>query len=252
MKIFYFTSTGNCLDLAKRFDAELLSIPQLLNSDSLSFEDEKIGFIFPTYAASVPYLVVEFFKKANFKADYFFALTTNGGSPAGALAQFSELALTKDIVINYSNSLTTIDNYLRFFEMNKQIKKSNKSDIEFNIAKIVADVNGGTNKYPTTNGFTNKVSKITYAGFNKFGKDVTKSYTVTPDCTLCSTCAKVCPTKNIEVTSSVNFNKNCVGCFGCTHNCPSNAIRFKGEKSQARYRNPNVSLNEVITANNLL
>ena len=29
MKILYFTGTGNCLSVAKRFDAEMLSIPQL-------------------------------------------------------------------------------------------------------------------------------------------------------------------------------------------------------------------------------
>ncbi len=64
MKIFYFTSTGNSLALAKQFDAELYSIPQLLKNDGhLNFEDDAIGFIFPTYAFSVPKLVIDFLDK---------------------------------------------------------------------------------------------------------------------------------------------------------------------------------------------
>ncbi len=251
MKIFYFTSTGNSLDLAKRFDAELYSIPQLLNDHDLFFEDDTIGFVFPTYAASVPYLVVEFLEKATLKADYFFALTTNGGSSAGCLTQFSDIALLNNIVINYSNSLTTIDNYLRFFEMSKQVKNADQAKIEFDIARIVSDINGKAQKRPKTNTFTNLVSTIAYKGYNKYGKDVTKSYSISPDCSLCGTCAKVCPTKNIQVTTTVDFDNDCVGCLGCTHNCPSNAIRFKPEKSTVRYRNKNISLSEIISANNL-
>ncbi len=252
MKIFYFTSTGNSLDLAKHFKAELYSIPQVLNSDNLNFEDDKIGFIFPTYASSTPYLVVEFLKKANLKADYIFAIATCGGSAGGCLSHFSDIALERGLVVNYANYITTVDNYLRFFEMNKQIKKTNLARLEFDIAKIVSDVNSSVNKYPQSSFVTNKLSHIAYAGYNKFGKDVTKSYTIEDQCTLCGTCAKVCPTKNISVTEKVNFAKDCVGCFACTHNCPSNAIRFKAEKSKARYRHPQVSLGEIVNANNLL
>lgn len=49
MKIFYYTSTGNCLDVAKRIGGELYSIPQLLKENRLEFEDEAIGIICPTY-----------------------------------------------------------------------------------------------------------------------------------------------------------------------------------------------------------
>ncbi len=252
MKIFYFTSTGNSLDLAKRFDAELFSIPQLLHTNNLAFEDDKIGFIFPTYAASTPCLVMEFIKRASLKANYFFAITTNGGSTAGCLTQFCNVAAENQIAINYSTSLATIDNYLRFFEMGKQLKNSNLAEIEYNIARIVSDISNNTTKRPNTTCFITKISEIAYAGFNKFGKDVTKSYTISKACTLCGTCAKVCPTKNINVSATVNFEERCVGCFGCTHNCPTNAIRFTGEKSRKRYRNANVTLNELISSNNLL
>lgn len=45
MKIFYFTGTGNSLYVAKRFGGELYSIPKVLKSNELRYEDEKIGII---------------------------------------------------------------------------------------------------------------------------------------------------------------------------------------------------------------
>ncbi len=251
MKIFYFTSTGNSLDIAKHFDAELYSIPQLLNNDNLSFEDDKIGFIFPTYAASVPYLVSQFMKKASFKADYVFVIATCGGSVGGCLTQFSDMALKKGLVVNYANSVFTVDNYLRFFEMSKQIKTTDMAKVEFDIARIVSDINSNVNKFPHSNLLIKKLSSFAGVAYNKFGKDVTNTYTIESNCTLCGTCTKVCPTKNITVNERVSFKKECVGCFACTHNCPSNSIRFKAERSKVRYRHPQVSLSEIIKSNNL-
>ncbi len=53
MKIFYFTSTGNCLYIAKKFKAELYSIPQVLKGTQFEFEDDKIGIIVPCYGFTV-------------------------------------------------------------------------------------------------------------------------------------------------------------------------------------------------------
>ena len=36
----------------------------------------------------------------------------------------------------------------------------------------------------------------------------------------------------------------------CVHNCPKNAIHLKNEKSNARFRNPEVSVKDLVEANN--
>ena len=48
--LFYFTATGNSLYVAKQFDQEPISIPQVINQENLVFEDETIGVVWPVYA----------------------------------------------------------------------------------------------------------------------------------------------------------------------------------------------------------
>lgn len=57
---FYFTATGNSLYVAKQFDANLISIPQVINNDNLSFQDETIGIVCPVFDNLPPQFVIDF------------------------------------------------------------------------------------------------------------------------------------------------------------------------------------------------
>ena len=83
MKVFYFTATGNSLDVAKRFGGELYSIPKVLKGNEFDFEDEKIGIVFPCYAFAAPGIVREFIEKVTLKSPYIFAIMTYGNSLGG-------------------------------------------------------------------------------------------------------------------------------------------------------------------------
>ena len=63
MKILYFTATGNNLSVAKRFEAELLSIPQMIKNNNYLIEDDKVGIIYPIYSLSVPLIVKQYLEK---------------------------------------------------------------------------------------------------------------------------------------------------------------------------------------------
>ena len=71
-------------------------------------------------------------------------------------------------------------------------------------------------------------------------------------CVGCGICKKVCPVSNVEQEEQNKpvFGNNCEGCLSCIHNCPKNAIQMKGQRSEKRFRNPEVSLNEIINSNN--
>ena len=72
-------------------------------------------------------------------------------------------------------------------------------------------------------------------------------------CIGCGICQKVCPIDNIVIGSGIAVRKNakCEYCLACAHNCPQKAITIKrGEKNpNARYRNENITLDEIIKAN---
>ncbi|WP_416374537.1 4Fe-4S binding protein [Muricomes intestini] len=47
----------------------------------------------------------------------------------------------------------------------------------------------------------------------------------------------------------MQFSQKCEGCYACLHMCPQNAIHVKNEKSSDRWRNPEVTLKEIINSN---
>lgn len=70
--------------------------------------------------------------------------------------------------------------------------------------------------------------------------------------------ANVCPHRNFSlVTGNLQIAGICEYCLACVHNCPQKALTLKsaregrpGERNpEARYRNPNISLNEIIRSN---
>jgi ferredoxin len=76
-----------------------------------------------------------------------------------------------------------------------------------------------------------------------------KGFIVNEKCNHCGMCAKVCPVGNITVTDKPVFSDKCEVCLGCVHNCPNGALHLKNEKSELRFRNPDVTLKEIIEAN---
>lgn len=76
----------------------------------------------------------------------------------------------------------------------------------------------------------------------------------TDRCTGCGICKQVCLNDNIIIGSGIAVRKNakCEYCLACAHNCPQKAITIKrGEKNpNARYRNENITLEEIINSNN--
>ncbi len=59
MKVFYFTTTGNSLSVAKAIGGEVISM--VGNNHKQIYEDEAIGFVFPCYKSSLPTIVEDFF-----------------------------------------------------------------------------------------------------------------------------------------------------------------------------------------------
>ena len=255
--VFYFTATGNSLFVARQFSDSPLSIPQELKKDNLVYEADEIGFVFPDYASSAPLIVRDFVSKAKFSAPYIFTVITYGNASANVCEWWEKFAREKGVANNYVKSILMVDNYLPVFDMNEQMKID--KHVDESLAKLLEDV-GAQKNY------------VQAADLGFFNKDMLKGmqdqhFSMTADrllelkkdrCVECMTCEKVCPHKNFRLSADgLEFSGKCEFCLACVHACPQKALTLKsanpqwpGERNpEARYRNPNVSLMDIIKSN---
>ena len=255
--VFYFTATGNSLFVAKQLSDNPLSIPQELKKKDLSYKADEIGFVFPDYAASAPLIVREFVKKAKFEAPYIFSVISFGNACVNVAEWWNKFAGENGVKNNYVNTILMVDNYLPVFDMNQQMTID--KHVDENLAKILEDL--GSHKQfilPSDMGWFNEegLKRLQDAHFNMTAD---KLLQLKDDrCIECLTCANVCPHKNFSLTDrGLKIGGMCEYCLACVHNCPQKALTLRsaregrpGERNpEARYRNPNISLNEIIRSN---
>ena len=250
--VFYFTATGNSLYAARKFGDQLLSIPQVLKGSERIFEADEIGLVFPDYRADAPPIVKRFLQEVELKASYLFSIITFGNYDCNVVETWNKFAKEQGAEFHYITTIKMVDNYLPVFDMNKQVKMDKQEDEQ--LAKTVAEVEAHTHHIPmlTEEERTRAEQVLTF---------VTPLYPVTAqqllqinqeDCVGCGICAKVCPRGNFEFTGNgMSCHGDCEYCLACIQNCPQKTIVLKrGERNpKARYRHPDVSLNEIIRSN---
>ncbi|MDR1421914.1 MAG: EFR1 family ferrodoxin [Coriobacteriales bacterium] len=245
MIVFYFTATGNSLAVAKRLGGRLVSIPHIIDRLEPEYADEVIGVVFPIYGFGLPKMVGRFLRETKIVANYSFVIGTYGNKPGACMRNVQRLA-----GFDYAESLLMIDNYLPGFEIGEQIAKLPEKNTEEHLRQIIADIEGQTSREASTTLMWRATTAVIKGGEKLVMKDTqAQSYSVNEACTQCGICARVCPAGNIRVFDKVEFGDSCEWCLGCVHLCPKNAIHLKRERSAARWRNPDVSLNEIIEAN---
>lgn len=266
--VLYFTGTGNCLYVARQLagkEGEILSIPQLMRKKQFEIEADEIGLVYPIYGHMPPYMVREFIKKAQLKAEYKFAVLTYGMRKCNAVEIWDGISRKAGNVFDYIGTIVMVDNWLPNFDMNDQMKID--KHIPENLAKITSDLSNRRRWHePVTQeereqheGFMNLSGLDPEVGFLM---KADRSFRVTDDCIHSGICTYVCPRGNYQLTGQgVKMQGDCEFCFACIQNCPQRAIQFKknedgtwpdgSEKNpNARYRNENVSLMELKLANN--
>lgn len=249
MIIFYFTSTGNNLYIAKKIGGQLYSIPKLLKEGQFEFTDDKIGIIFPCYYLGAPRIVKEFIEKVKLKSSYIFAIMSYGSMSCAGTNHFLKIAKNCGINLSYINDIIMVDNYLPMFDQAAQIKNSANKNIETNLAKIISDIHSGKIYIKKHNLINNLLTYLGQIYYKINIKNADSRLIVEDSCNSCKICERVCPVNNIKVNGKPTFLHQCEECFACTHHCPKNAIRVAHEKSKVRFINQNVSLKEIIEAN---
>lgn len=252
--VLYFTATGNSLYVAKKLDKKAISIPQMLKHNKLDFKDDSIGIVFPIYAGRPPKIIVDFLSKAKFSTDYMYFIGTYGNSDSAICKTLPDECNRLGIKIDYMNTVSMVDNYLPVFDMEQECKKD--KHIDEKIAEITADITDRKKHIPTPTTQGLRLAKQVWAmeKLRLMVNDGSQLKIDTKRCIGCGLCKQVCPIDNFIIGCGIAVRKNakCEYCLACAHSCPKRAITIKrGEKnSDARYRNKNVTLQEIIDSNN--
>ncbi|MDR0751044.1 MAG: EFR1 family ferrodoxin [Christensenellaceae bacterium] len=254
MKILYFTATGNCLSIAKQLatnEDSLVSIPHI--KAPTHFDDEVLGIVIPIYSFGLPLLVKNFLNQITIKSNYFFVIGTYGNMDGGFCKTVYQLLKKKGIVLDYCNTIKMVDNYLGIFDMDHERSILPEKKIPEQLLAIKSDITSKKRFIKATNkkaGFLNLIAKA-FSFLDNPGS-AQKIIYADASCTKCGICTRVCPCRNVTIEGKVTIGKYCTKCLGCIHNCPIHALHLKREKSTARWRNPDVSLKEIIDSNNQL
>ena len=245
-KIFCFTSTGNSLQVAKIIAGKTGGEIVPMRGGPAVCDDEAIGFVFPVYYWGLPRKVERFVESLRIenKEAYVFSVVTFGGLTFGVHGLLKQLLKAKGVDLHYGKNLKSVENYLPEFKANDSEKLRKKSDEGARrIAEAISRRERNMIFAPT---FINRLG-------HRFLPDESSDrfFAVSPECTGCAICQKVCPVDNIVMDSGrPGFDSRCENCLGCLHACPETAIEWKNKtKGKARYRNAGVSLNELISLN---
>ncbi|MBQ1926828.1 MAG: 4Fe-4S dicluster domain-containing protein [Proteobacteria bacterium] len=259
--VFFFTGTGNCLFVARQLSPNVISIPQALRKNELEYEAEEIGIVYPIYGQMMPNIVRKFLKSAKLKYQYLFAIGTYGNRQGHAVEKCAASGKEAGYEFDYIATLLMVDNWLPRFDMDEQLKIDKK--VGPNLSKIMADLNErkkylepyveNTNPIPpaqpTSPDAPKPPSPFAEDGIHANAEDW---FTITDACISCGLCVRICPRGNYSIDGEIATCKGeCELCLACAHACPHKAIVIKsGEVNpKARYRNPNVTMRDIINAN---
>jgi ferredoxin len=258
--IFYFTGTGNSLQVAKGIadysGEKLISIAKEINRVDGGVEytlgdGEIIGFVFPVYAWSAPEMVIQFIKRVkfnNYNNNYIFAAATCGDNVGNTMKVLNKHLKGKGMGLNSGFSIRMPNNYIIGYDVDpKELEKEKLLKAEKtikDISELIMERRDGIfriEKGPVPFVLTSIINPI----FSKMGMD-TKKFYANDRCNGCGLCEKVCNSRTIEVDKKPKWGKECTQCFACIHICPVGAIQYGGgTEKKGRYRNPNVSVSEL-------
>lgn len=247
MKTLFFSSTGNCLYVAKRLGGEAIPMAPLFEEETCLVRDDVVGVVLPVYGLCVPPIIADFLQRLQVECGYLFAIATYGFFPGAVCSQLHQMRLVHGRAFDYVNRLKMAENCITFADMAKQDGDSLKQEAA--LEKIIGDIEA-RRCFVRGDSPLKRITTAQHLRDYEFptGEGITRELTVSDACVACGTCARVCPLGNVTLAGGApDFGSLCMSCGGCLQNCPVGAIHHAREKSSARYRNPHIELSELFS-----
>lgn len=154
--------------------------------------------------------------------------------------------------MDYVAAIQMVDNYLPVFDMDAEMALNKHIDEQ--LAQAVKDVADGVEMIPEASEEGRRLhAQVAAMNREQPAFNNGSQITVLENCIGCGICEKICPVANfyIENKRAMRRKDTCEFCLACIHNCPQKAIGLSmaDKNPKARYRNPNISLLEIIEAN---
>lgn len=285
IKIYYFSGTGNSFivarDIAKKVDADILSIPKILDSDRIHIDADVLGIVFPSYLAplsGLPLIVERFVKKiTNIDTLRIFAVCTCGGyecvNANPSLHRLRKIIKSCGGKLTEEYSLRLPMNNLDYDHIPIPITRNQEIIIDRSKIKVNDICNRIMNRRGTKYGLMQNLfytfmsplfrmmQKPIINTLREKAKEPVKtklqyfelmpltdrSIIVDDKCKGCGICTRVCPVKNIKLVSSMpEFQHRCEMCFACDEWCPSDAIHHWSRSNGIKYHHPEVKLSDML------
>ncbi len=240
--IFYFSSTGNSLYIAKEIEKALGGEVHYIPKYNGNFKGFKqIIIVSPIYSFGLPLHVFDFIPKLPMNVPVYMVLNY-GGVVFGADGLAYEYAKKSGLDIKAVYTIKMPENFTLDFSVPLAYQKKILKKAPDLVAKVIGKIENGEKNCPKPK---KKFAKIYYENKGKWQK-MSEDFSVTDDCILCGKCADLCPSGNISIENGkVKFADKCVACVGCYHRCPKKAIVYKNRIKDYRYINPNIREEEL-------
>ncbi len=249
--IFWFSATGNSQYAAERIAAAAgepsASIGAALKGGRFDWDisgDGLLGFVFPTFAWTLPapvYMFIERLRLTGLEGQTVFGVLTCGES-SGQAGQALRLALkARGIPLHGGFELVMPDNFILWSELPgeaelKRRLEASETELELIIKRIKARKLGNIDGPAPQSPFM----PLREAG----GSRAAGAFWATEACTGCGLCEGLCPLSCIKMKGGrPEWAGGCCLCLACLHRCPAAAIEHGEEtRGRKRYSHPGAAL----------